>query len=223
MNASPNTPSDVPRTGPSTKLVMVCFLLGVLCFASGIGLVYLWFGHAAPQSPVGWAIQSGSADPADESALSARELAARQSATRNTVHVYFTADGAALQAQTCNLSKPLSPHERLRFAVETLLAGPASENFSSAIPPNTKLRAAYYVQKDLVVLDLSGDIRSQILGGPMAEWLCAQAVVNTVTDNLPDMRRVQILIDGQLVPILWEQVDLSVPLMGDTSLLSSAF
>ncbi|HNY27010.1 MAG TPA: GerMN domain-containing protein [Candidatus Sumerlaeota bacterium] len=217
MNSPERTPPGVAPSGPSARFVMACFLIGVLCFVGGIGLVYVWFGNARPQSSLGWTVAPG-ADPGDESALSARELAARQASSRNSVQVYFTADGATLQGQTYSLTKPLSPHERLRFAVETLLSGPASENYSSAVPANTKLRAAYLVQKDLVVLDLSGDIRSQVLGGPMAEWLCAQAIVNTVTDNLPDVRRVQILIDGQMVPILWGNVDLSVPLLADNTL-----
>ncbi len=221
MNSPEYTPPGVAPSGPSAKLVIVCFLIGVLCFVGGIGLVYVWFGNAKSQSSVGWTVQPG-ADAGDESALSARELAARQASSRNSIQVYFTSDGASLQGQTYSLTKPLSPHERLRFSVETLLAGPASENYSSAVPANTKLRAAYLVQKDLVVLDLSSEIRTQVLGGPMTEWLCAQALVNTVTDNLPDVRRVQLLIDGQLVPILWGNVDLSVPLVADASLRRSA-
>ncbi len=216
MNASNKTPSGQAPCGPSAQLIFVCFLIGLLCFVAGIGLVYMWFGHAKPQSALGWTVAPGA--EGDESVLSARELAARQASSRNTILVYFTADGATLQGQTYNLTKPLSPHERLRFAVETLLAGPASENYSSAVPPNTRLRAAYLVEKDFVVLDLSREIRSQALGGPMTEWLCVQAIVNTVTDNMPDVRRVQILIDGQLVPILWNNVDLSVPLLADASL-----
>jgi hypothetical protein len=51
--------------------------------------------------------------------------------------------------------------------------------------------------------------------------LTVYAIVNVVTANLPTVRRVQILIDGQEADTLAGHIDLRRPLERDVSLIST--
>ena len=135
----------------------------------------------------------------------------------NQVRVFFTPDGVKLQAQVIDLPQAMSTHERLRFAMEELLRGPTGGKLKSAVPEGVQLRAAF-IRDDTAVVDLSA-AATRSLGGPMAEALCAYAVVNTAALNLAGVKAARILIDGQAVAVLWEQVDLTGPLAPDLSLI----
>ena len=61
-------------------------------------------------------------------------------------------------------------------------------------------------------VDLGGTIVSGHSGGSLDEALAVYAIVNAVTVNLPEIRAVQILIDGRQVDTLAGHIDLRYPL-----------
>lgn len=194
-------------------LVVALFLAGVGLFTGVMLLLGWWIQPPSTR-------QSGPISPLLESAPSAsssRKIGAPDTARRREVRIYFTPDGLKLQAQIIQLSQNLEPYKRLRFVLNELLHGPQGGLLQPPIPAQTRLRAAYLAQ-DTAVVDVSDDILSGRLGGPMAEWLCVSAIVNTVVDNVEGVRKVRLMVNGQTVTTLWGDVDLTTPLLPDSTL-----
>jgi hypothetical protein len=211
---APPAQHTAPQT-PPTRLFVAFFFLGVLIFLSAMAGIVFWFQGPNPflKKRLGPYAQ-GSAAAGD----GVQQAAGVAPPGEREVRVFFTTDGLRLHPQTISLSTPLSDPDRLRFALEELLRGPTSDLFRSPAPNGTELRGAYLVD-DMAVVDVTGVIRSRRMGGPMAEILCVYAIVNTVMENIPSVRTVRILVDGQTAPILWDQVDLSAPFAADASLV----
>jgi len=204
------------------KVILICFTLGAALFIGGIGLVYTWFHDPSFRSPArarGGAPATGLVGPgAERSPRRATVPHASTEGEARTIEVFFTADGVTLTPEVTTLPRDLPPHDLLVFALQRLLEGPVAQSLVPAVPPGTMLRAAY-LMGDMAVVDLEGNLLSRPTGGATAEMLCAYAVVDTVTANLPSVRSVQILVDGRAVPFLWDQLDLSAPLLPDDSLI----
>ena len=61
-------------------------------------------------------------------------------------------------------------------------------------------------------VDFSGSLRTNHPGGSASEILTVYAIVSAITDNLPAITSVQILIEGHEVDTLAGHVDLRRPL-----------
>jgi len=229
----PRTSPGVPgRLRPSWRgraqqstgkvMVVVCFALGAALFIGGIGLVYIWFHDSSfrpPSQRQGGVPATGlSRTVVGHSDPRATDPYGSAHGEARSINVFFTTDGVTLTPEVTTLPRDLPPHDLLIFALERLLEGPVARSLASAVPFGTSLRAAF-LMGDVAVVDLQGNLLSRPTGGPTAEILCAYAVVDTVTANLPTVRSVQILVDGRPVPFLWDQLDLSEPLLPDDSLI----
>ncbi len=89
------------------------------------------------------------------------------------------------------------------------------------VPTGTTLRAFYVTALGDAFVDLSGDVVRGHPGGARQELLTVQAIVHAVTANLPTVRRVQILVDGQEVDTLAGHIDLRRPLARDPTILAA--
>mgnify|MGYP003345282791 CR=1 FL=1 len=108
-----------------------------------------------------------------------------------------------------------------RRIVEALLSPPPVP-FVQVVPNGTALRGFYLTPTGDAVVDLSGDATAKHPGGTTAELLTVYSIVNTVTTNLPSVKRVQIVVDGEEVDTLAGHVDLRQPLEPDLSLIRDA-
>jgi hypothetical protein len=207
-----------PKTGAvSSSLVLALFVVGVLLFAAVMGGATWWIHRSAVSRG------NGSMPPRNGLVLPGDPGAAgdpvRGAVRARQIRLYFTSDGARLQAQAVDLEPGLErDHQKLRFVVEKLLEGPDSGMWRSPIPTETKLRACYIV-KETAVLDFSEELVLRPQGGAMAELLCVYAIVNTVLENIDSVKRARILVEGKSVPVLWDQLDLSAEFAMDVSLV----
>lgn len=131
---------------------------------------------------------------------------------------YGSADGQALVPirREVALAEGLVPQGREILTAQLQGAPPP---YVSVIPEGTLLRAFYVTERGDAFVDLSLDASSRHPGGASAELLTVYAIVNAVTANLPDVQRVQILIDGREADTLAGHVDLRRPLQQDLSLV----
>jgi hypothetical protein len=216
----PATQAAGPPRGSHTGLAIVLFFMGALVFSGTMLLLGAWLrgpaGSGSNDSDLPPALASGAPGGAGDGPIQAARAAAR----RDEFRIFFTSDGLKLDPQIRRSEgRTISePHQRLRFVLHELLLGPPGDALHSPVPANTDLRGAF-ILKDTAVVDLSGEIVKHPQGGPMAELLCAYAIVNTVVENVEGIAEVRILIDGESVPVLWDQVDLSGPLAEDVSLV----
>ncbi|MBW1980883.1 MAG: GerMN domain-containing protein [Deltaproteobacteria bacterium] len=103
--------------------------------------------------------------------------------------------------------------------IRELLQGPHSAGFVSTIPEQTTLRHLFVTEDEIAYVDLSAEISRGHPGGIIAELLTIYGVVNALALNLKEIQRVQILVDGEVVPTLAGHVDVSHPLPANLALV----
>ena len=127
------------------------------------------------------------------------------------VTLYYVAeDGMEL----VGYERELPPQARLVDRARAITAQQLSEApvpLTSPFPDGTRLRALYLRDGDAYV-DLSREVTAAHSGGSLEEIFTVYALVNALTRNLPEIRAVQILIEGQEVDTLAGHVDLRHPL-----------
>jgi hypothetical protein len=169
----------------------------------------------------GWAVSRAlrpSEDPTDANAAST-ELVLPPAGVRHITATLFYAgsDGQSLAPvqQEVVLAEGIVPQGREIVSAQLRPRSP----HVSVIPEGTRLRAFYVTDRGDAFVDLSPEVTSRHPGGSTAELLTVYAVVNSVTANLPTIRRVQILINGQEADTLAGHIDLRNPLERDTSII----
>ncbi|MBM2843474.1 MAG: Spore germination protein [Anaerolineales bacterium] len=170
-----------------------------------------------------WAVSRGLdrlAGPQPEPTRAATEPAAPPPGVpRITATLFYgSADGQALVPirREVALAEGLVPQGREILTAQ--LQG-APSPYVSVIPGGTLLRAFYVTDRGDAFVDFSIEASSRHPGGSATELLTVYAIVNAVTANLPDVQRVQILIDGREADTLAGHVDLRRPLEQDLSLV----
>jgi hypothetical protein len=166
-------------------------MLGWLMF---VGLPR-WYGPAAPAAVP----SAAAADPAQ----AARKIKARL--------FYVDADGMRLTAVERDVLYAERPADQAREII-TAQIEPVDEPLVSAIPRATTLRALFVTDKGEAFVDLSGDVQSAHPGGSLNELLTVYTIVDALTENLPAITAVQVLVDGKEVETLAGHVDLRRPL-----------
>ena len=101
--------------------------------------------------------------------------------------------------------------EQAREIVAAQVA-PVTAPLLSAIPAGTTLRALYLTEGGEAYVDFSREIAAAHSGGTAHELLTVYTVVNVLTENLPAVTAVQVLVDGKEMDTLAGHVDLRNPL-----------
>jgi hypothetical protein len=124
---------------------------------------------------------------------------------------YVAEDGTKLTSVERDVAYGDSPDDQAREIVAAQIA-PVAEPLISAIPPGTTLRAVFITKAGDAYVDLSREARAAHPGGTVNELLTVYTIVNALTDNLPAVTHVQVLVDGKEVDTLSGHVDLRRPL-----------
>lgn len=125
-------------------------------------------------------------------------------------------DGLTVEERAVPFSPDLA--HQVELLVEALLAGPQGD-LVAPLPPEARVLGAFVTRSGVAYVNLSKEAQA-VLVGSHAELLSVFALVNSVTANLPAVKRVQILIDGRPADTLAGHVDLGRPLAADMSLLA---
>ena len=97
-----------------------------------------------------------------------------------------------------------------RTIVEALINGP-TQGLARTIPQDTTLRAVYLTERGISYVDLSAAVQENHPGGVDTERLTIYSIVNSLILNIPDIRAVKILIEGQEAMTLAGHIDLQNP------------
>jgi spore germination protein GerM len=171
--------------------------VGVLVFGM---LVWLprWTTRATTTATVGAAAPAPSAP-----AASGRKIKARL--------FYVAEDGTKLTSVERDVPYGEGAIEQAREIVSAQIA-PAVEPLVSAVPRGTALRAVFITEGGEAFVDLSRDVVSAHPGGTLGELLTVYTLVNALTENLPVVTAVQVLVEGKEVETLSGHIDLRRPL-----------
>jgi spore germination protein GerM len=140
-------------------------------------------------------------------------LAAENKVANRTVKLYFESPDLLLVAETRNLALPASPAGALSVTMRELFKGSANASVPRPFPPDTVVRAAYLLPDGTAFVDLGGPTLTQGWGtGSHEELMAVYSVVQTVTANFPEARKVRILVNGEPADTLAGHIDLGRPL-----------
>lgn len=97
-----------------------------------------------------------------------------------------------------------------RNLVEELLLG-SRNGLISPFPQETKLREFYLTEEGVAYVDFSREIREGHSNGTSADVATVYCLVNSLTENFREIKKVFILIDGRESQTLGGHVDLTRP------------
>lgn len=142
---------------------------------------------------------------------------------RRNVEIYYpSAVEDGLVGEIHEIFNTATPGDRAKQIIADLISGPENPGALRALPPATRLRQVYVLDNGVAYVDFSADLTEGMGGGSKDEILAVYSVVNSVAINLPEIRRVGILINGRSVATLNGHLDLRRPLAPDFSLITSS-
>ncbi|UCF91693.1 MAG: GerMN domain-containing protein [Desulfobacterales bacterium] len=173
-------------------------LFAVLVFSGAVAaLIFLFNG---PQ-------RSGGLDRIRPSAPTIR----RQQLTKSNVHLYFAdKDNSFLASEERALFHADDPAHLAESIINALIKGPQAE-LMRTLPADTALRALYVTPDGVGYIDLTADVHEKHPGGSQSELLTIYSIVNSLILNVPEIKRVKILIGGQESQTLAGHVDIRFP------------
>jgi spore germination protein GerM len=178
---------------------------GIAIVAAGVLLVFAmlvwlprWTTRATTTGTVGAAAPAPVAPAAPGRKIKARLF-------------YIAEDGLKLTSVERDVAYGEGPIEQAREIISAQIAPPV-EPLVSAVPPGTALRAVFITEGGEAFIDLSRDVVSAHPGGTLGELLTVYTLVNALTENLPVVTAVQVLVDGKEVETLSGHIDLRRPL-----------
>jgi Sporulation and spore germination len=181
----------------------IAVVAAVLSVIAGVGLfaTFMWTIRWSRATP---AAAASPAPPAPAApAAAGRKIKARL--------FYIAESGTKLKSMERDVAFGASPVEQAREIIAAQIA-PVVEPLVSAVPPGTTLRAVFITQEGEAYVDLSGEVVAAHPGGTINELLSVYTLVNALTENLPAVTAVQVLVDGKEVDTLAGHVDLRRPL-----------
>jgi len=141
------------------------------------------------------------------------------STQKSPVHLYFASRNSSfLMAEQRVVLHPDDPVGLADTIVKALINGP-QKGLLKTIPADTRLKALYITPDGTCYVDLSEAVRNSHPGGIKSELLTIYSMVNSLVLNVPEIERVQILIDGNQAPTLAGHIDLQQPVKADMLLI----
>ena len=138
---------------------------------------------------------------------------------KSPVHLYFTGRNSFyLMAEQRTVLHPDNSQALAGTIVNALIKGP-HKGLVKTIPVGTRLNALYIAPDGTCYVDLSAAIRKNHPGGSKSELLTIYSLVNSLVLNVPEVERIQFLIDGNQAPTLAGHIDLQLPIKANMLLI----
>ena len=118
------------------------------------------------------------------------------------------ADDGTVSAVTVELPLSSDPVLRSKQVLNTLLAGPVDVELRT-LPPDAVLLSFYLLPDVMAIADFSEALATSIPSGIESEQMAADSITKTLAANVPQVRRLKILIHGQEVETLAGHLDLN--------------
>ena len=188
-----------------TKRRIIYVVFGFLAISTGIAVVVYWLYQAKPAQATGGDRR-------------ASVIETRQQLT-SVAHLYFAdKDSLFLIAERRVLRHLEGPTNFSRKIVEALINGP-SGGYTRTIPQDTILRAVYITEDGICYVDVSAQIKEYHPGGVQSELLTLYSLVNSLILNIPEIKAVKILIDGNESMTLAGHIDVQDPIKANMLLI----
>jgi len=117
-------------------------------------------------------------------------------------------DNSMLAPAVVELPLSSDPVLRSKQVLNTLLAGPVDAELRT-LPPDAVLLAFYILPDGTAIADFSEAVATSTPSGIASEQLAVDSMARTLEANVPQVKRLKILIHGQEVETLAGHVDLT--------------
>jgi germination protein M len=141
--------------------------------------------------------------------------------TTQLATLFFPAvDEGKIMPETRSVTWAQGDADRVRQIVLALAEG-SHQGYGRVLPATTSVRAVFIASDGTVFLDLSSEMLGDFEPGIQTETLAIYSIVNSITINIPSVKRVQFLIQGQQVETLDGHADLTAAFAPDPGKVKS--
>lgn len=138
---------------------------------------------------------------------------------KKEVVLYFSnPEGEYLVGEKRKILKKKELREEARELLGELIKGPSGKLIPT-LPPRTKCLNVLVNEKGLAKVNFNQSLIKDHPGGSSAEILTAYSIVHSLTQNYPEIKKVQILVDGRPIETLSGHLSLKNPLSPNPSLI----
>jgi spore germination protein GerM len=138
---------------------------------------------------------------------------------KREITLYFSdEEGEYLIGEKRQILKRGDVEKEAREAVTELTRGPKGKLIPT-LPPQTKLLALELDEKGLAKVSFNKVLSKDHPGGSSAEIMTVYSIVNSLTLNFPQIKRVQILIEGKEVETIKGHLSLKRPVSPNPNLV----
>lgn len=128
---------------------------------------------------------------------------------KEKVRVFWAAEnGLGLEPVEMELALPAEPEPRAKLILLTLIAS-APKLEVRTLPADAALLGFYLLDDRTAIADFSDGLARATPSGILSEQLAVDSILRTLEANVPGIRRVKILINGQEVDTLAGHADLT--------------
>jgi spore germination protein GerM len=141
-----------------------------------------------------------------------------ESGGKQSVTLYFpsSSNQEKLVAEGRSMTMAANDSDRIRQIVLALIAGP-TQGGGRPLPPSADVRAVFLTSDGTAYLDLSSSAMSGFLPGIESETLAIYSIVDSLAANVPTVKRVKVLVQGQEAETLDGHADLTGEFAPDMS------
>ena len=126
--------------------------------------------------------------------------------------LYFpSSDGATLLAEPRDVREFQDKSIQVREVVSELLRGPLKEGLVSSFPAGSRVKNVFTDPSGTAYVNFSRELQADFPGGAWTETLAIYSLTNTLAINFPEVKQVQILVEGAVPETLAGHIDISRP------------
>ena len=118
-------------------------------------------------------------------------------------------DIEVLRSQSAQIPMPSVRQQRAEEVLRTLIALYLDKSSPHPLPPGSDIRSVYLVDPGLAVIDVNAAFADGHRSGVLAEELTVTSLIQTLSENIPGILKVKILVEGKQRDTLAGHADLS--------------
>lgn len=125
-----------------------------------------------------------------------------------TATIYWGAGAEKIAPVEVQLPLSADPVQRARQVLQDLIANPPTAG-QRTLPADTEILGFYILQDGTAIADFSDSLVSETPSGILSEQNAVDSIVLTLASNVPNLRRLKILVHGQEAETLAGHIDLT--------------
>ena len=127
-----------------------------------------------------------------------QEKTGSDAAAFSEAFLYFAdVQGTNLTAVARQFPPGMDAHRMGRAVLDALMQGPTGERGMRIFPEHTRVTALFITEDNDAYVDLAVDLEKMAPTDTMTEYLGVYSLVNTLTVNIPQIKQVKILLNGE--------------------------